>query len=40
MTKLLYITANTKSEELSSSKTVARTLLNSILLKYPDLEVE
>jgi FMN-dependent NADH-azoreductase len=40
MKRLLYITANTKPEELSSSKTVGRRLVNGILAKYRDIELE
>ena len=40
MKKLLYITANSKPEELSSSKTVGRKLVDSILSKYADIQVE
>lgn len=40
MKKLLYITANSKPEELSSSKTVARSLLNAILNKNPNISVD
>ena len=40
MKKLLYITANTKPEDESSSKTVGRRLINSILQKGPDIELE
>jgi len=40
MNKLLYITANTKPEEESSSKTVARRLVNAIKEKLPDMEIE
>ena len=40
MKKLLYITANSKPEEMSSSKTVGRRLVNSILLKIPDIQLE
>ncbi len=40
MKKLLYITANSKPEEMSSSKTVGRRLVNSILLKIPDTQLE
>lgn len=40
MKKLLYITANSKPDELSSSKTVGRKLVNSILSKIPDIEIE
>ena len=38
--KLLYISVNSKPEELSSSKTVARTFINSFLERYSDFEVE
>lgn len=40
MEKILYITANTKPENVSSSKTVGRALVNRILAKYPELQVE
>lgn len=40
MEKILYITANSKPENLSSSKTVGRALVNRILAKYPELQVE
>lgn len=40
MKKLLYITANTKSEEMSSSKTVGRKLVNAILEKIPDVQIQ
>ncbi len=40
MKKLLYIVANSKPEEISSSRTVGRALVNSILEKYNDLELE
>lgn len=40
MGKLLYIVANSKPEEISSSKTVGRDLVNSILEKYTDLSLE
>lgn len=40
MKKILYISANTKPEELSSSKTVARRLLNSLLQRYPGAELQ
>ncbi len=40
MKRLLYISANTKPEEMSSSRTVARMLVNRILAKSPDLDVE
>lgn len=38
--KLLYISVNSKPENLSSSKTVARELINRFLEKYNDFEVE
>lgn len=38
--KLLYISVNSKPEELSSSKTVARIFINRFLEKYSDFEVE
>ncbi len=40
MKKLLYIIANSKPEEISSSKTVGRALVNSIMDKYKDLSLE
>lgn len=40
MKKLLYIVANSKPEEISSSKTVGRVLVNSIMDKYKDLSLE
>lgn len=40
MKKLLYIVANSKPEEISSSKTVGRALVNSIMEKYSDLSME
>ncbi len=40
MKKLLYIVANSKPEALSSSRTVARTLVKSLLEKYTDLKLE
>ncbi len=40
MNKLLYIVANSKPEDISSSKTVARALVNSIVDKYKDLSLE
>lgn len=40
MAKLLYITANSKPEKLSSSKTVGRALVNRLLTKYPDFSLE
>lgn len=38
--KLLYISVNSKPEELSSCKTVAREFINRFLDKYPNFEVE
>lgn len=38
--KLLYISVNSKPEELSSSKTVARAFINEFLEKYQDYQVE
>lgn len=35
MKQILYITANTKSEELSSSKTVGRALIKRLITEYP-----
>jgi FMN-dependent NADH-azoreductase len=40
MKKLLYITVNSKPEELSSSKTVGRELVNRFLAKYPEFKLE
>jgi len=40
MKKLLYITVNSKPEELSASKTVGRALTNRFLEKYADFELE
>lgn len=40
MKKLLYITVNSKPEELSSCKTVGRYLVTAILKKHPSLAVE
>jgi FMN-dependent NADH-azoreductase len=40
MGKLLYITANSKPENLSSSKTVGRALVSRFLAKYPDFSLE
>ena len=37
---LLYISVNSKPEELSSSKTVERTFINKFLEKYNDFNVE
>lgn len=38
--KLLYISVNSKPEELSSSKTVARALINKFLEKHSDYKIE
>ena len=38
--KLLYISVNSKPEELSSSKTVAREFINKFLKEHKDFEVE
>ena len=38
--KLLYISVNSKPEQLSSSKTVARVFINKFLEKYKDFKVE
>ncbi len=40
MKKLLYISANTKPEDLSSSKTVARELVNRLMSNDPELQLE
>lgn len=40
MKKLLYISVNSKPEELSASKTVAKELINRFLEKNKDFEVE
>jgi FMN-dependent NADH-azoreductase len=40
MKKLLYIVANSKPEEISSSRTVGRALVNSIMEKSKDLSLE
>jgi FMN-dependent NADH-azoreductase len=40
MKKLLYITVNSKPEELSSSKIVGRKLVNKILEKHPSMVIE
>lgn len=39
MKKLLYIIANSKSEEMSTSRTVSRQLVNEITLKVPDAQL-
>ena len=38
--KLLYISVNSKPEELSASKTVARELINKFVEKHPDTTLE
>lgn len=38
--KLLYISVNSKPEELSSSKTVARKFINTFLERYSDFKIE
>jgi FMN-dependent NADH-azoreductase len=40
MGKLLYIIANSKPEEISSSRIVSRELVNRIMKKHPDLVLE
>lgn len=40
MKKLLYIIANSKTEEQSSSRTVSRRLVNAIMGKVPDVKLE
>ncbi|GAA0783809.1 FMN-dependent NADH-azoreductase [Hathewaya limosa] len=40
MKKLLYITVNSKPEEVSSSRTVGRAFVNKFLEKYSDFELE
>lgn len=40
MKKLLYITANSKPEELSASKSVARTFVDKFMKKYPEFKLE
>ncbi len=40
MKKLLYITVNSKPENLSSSKTVGRTFVTRFIEKYPEFTVE
>ncbi|HPT76134.1 MAG TPA: NAD(P)H-dependent oxidoreductase [Defluviitaleaceae bacterium] len=40
MKKLLYITVNSKPEELSASKTVGRAFVNKFIKKYPEFYVE
>lgn len=38
--KLLYIIANSKTEEMSSSRTVSRKLVNAIINKVPNVELQ
>ena len=40
MKKLLYITVNSKPEELSASKTVGRSLVNKFLKEHVDFQLE
>lgn len=40
MKKLLYITVNSKPEELSASKTVGRAFVNKFIQKHSDFKVE
>lgn len=40
MKKLLYITVNSKPENLSASKTVGRAFVNRLIDKYPDFKIE
>jgi FMN-dependent NADH-azoreductase len=40
MRKLLYITVNSKPEQLSASKTVGRAFVNQFMEKYPEFKVE
>jgi FMN-dependent NADH-azoreductase len=40
MRKLLYITVNSKPEQLSASKTVGRAFVNRFMEKYPEFKVE
>lgn len=40
MKKLLYIIANSKAEEQSSSRTVSRGLVNTIMKNVPDVKLE
>ncbi len=40
MKKILYITANSKSEDMSSSRTVGRRVVNAILEKFADAQSE
>lgn len=40
MKKLLYITVNSKPENLSACKTVGRAFINSFIKKHPDFTIE
>lgn len=40
MKKLLYITVNSKPEELSASKIVGRELVNRFLVRHTDFELD
>lgn len=40
MNRMLYISANPKPETMSASRTVARALVNRIMEKYRDIELE
>lgn len=40
MKKLLYISVNSKPEELSASKTVARAFINEFVNRYPEFQVK
>lgn len=40
MKKLLYITVNSKPENLSTSKTIGRAFVNGFIRKHPDFSIE
>lgn len=40
MKKLLYVTCNSKPEEMSASKTVGRAFVNKFVQRYPEFDVE
>ena len=40
MRKLLYITVNSKPENLSACKTVGRAFVNNFIKKHPDFTIE
>lgn len=40
MKTLLYITANSKPEDMSAGRTVGRKLVNAIISKYPDIQLK